>query len=294
MPTQSSDLLHRYLFESLSVRGQLVQLNDTYQQLLTSQDYPPAVAHLLGELLVASSLLTATIKFEGSITLQLQGKGPVSLVVINGDHQQQMRGVARWQGELDDNADLHTLLGEGFLVITIEPVKGERYQGVVALEGDNLSQVLEQYFLRSEQLKTRLWLRTEQKNDQAQAAGMLLQVIPDGTGSPQDFEHLEQLTDTIKNEELFTLDANTLLYRLYNQEQVRLFDPQPVRFVCGCSPEKSAAAIKSLPKTERDEILQEEGHIALHCDYCGTTYRFTAEQLESVLPADSVHSPRLH
>lgn len=294
MPTQSSDLLHRYLFESLSVRGQLVQLNDTYQQLLTSQDYPPAVARLLGELLVASSLLTATIKFEGSITLQLQGKGPVSLVVINGDHQQQMRGVARWQGELDDNADLHTLLGEGFLVITIEPVKGERYQGVVALEGDNLSQVLEQYFLRSEQLKTRLWLRAEQKNDQAQAAGMLLQVIPDGTGSPQDFEHLEQLTDTIKNEELFTLDANTLLYRLYNQEQVRLFDPQPVRFVCGCSPEKSAAAIKSLPKAERDEILQEEGHIALHCDYCGTTYRFTAEQLESVLPADSVHSPRLH
>ncbi|MCG6282994.1 Hsp33 family molecular chaperone HslO, partial [Vibrio diabolicus] len=149
-----------------------------------------------GELLVATSLLTATLKFEGSITLQLQGDGPVSLAVINGDNNQQVRGVARWDGDIADNANLHDMMGKGYLVITIEPKQGERYQGVVGLEGDNLADVLEGYFLRSEQLKTRLWIRVGEHEGKPHAAGMLLQVMPDGTGTPEDFEHLEQLTNT--------------------------------------------------------------------------------------------------
>lgn len=287
----ANNLLHRYLFQDLSVRGELVQLDTAFQQIIANQDYPQPLQSILGELLVATSLLTATLKFEGSITLQLQGDGPVSLVVINGDHEQKMRGVARWEGNIDSDASLHDLIGKGHLVITISPKQGERYQGVVGLEGETLSEILEGYFERSEQLKTRLWFRTGEYQGKAHAAGMLLQVMPDGTGSEGDFEHLEKLTETIKNEELFSLDANDVLYRLYNQEKVQLFDPQDVEFFCGCSRERSAGAIATVAKEELDDILSAEGQVALHCDYCGTTYSFDTGEVAQILKAakNSLH-----
>ncbi|ELV8726822.1 Hsp33 family molecular chaperone HslO [Vibrio fluvialis] len=290
----SKNTLNRYLFEDLSVRGELVQLDETYQHMITSKEYPAPVQKLLGELLVATSLLTATLKFEGSITLQLQGNGPVSLAVINGDNNQKVRGVARWEGDIADDAGLHDMMGSGYLVITIEPKQGERYQGVVGLEGDNLAEVLEGYFLRSEQLKTRLWIRVGEQDGKPHAAGMLLQIMPDGTGTPEDFEHLEQLTNTVKDEELFTLEANELLYRLYNQEKVKVFEPQPVQFQCGCSRERSAAAIVTLSRDEVYEILAEEGFVALHCDYCGTTYSFDSAQVAELFTQDSSENKTLH
>lgn len=279
----ANNILNRYLFDDLSVRGELVQLDETYQRIISSKEYPAAIEKLLGELLVATTLLTATLKFEGSITIQLQGEGPVSLAVINGDNNQQVRGVARWEGDIPTNANVRELMGKnGYLVITIEPEQGERYQGIVGLESDNLSEIIESYFERSEQLKTRIWIRTGELDGKAHAAGMLLQVMPDGTGTPEDFDHLEKLTDTIKDEELFTLQAQELLYRLYNQEVVQLFTPQPVEFNCGCSRERSGAAIITLPQPEVDNILQEQGHISLHCDYCGTTYKFDRNQVDEL------------
>ncbi|EPN8462705.1 molecular chaperone Hsp33 [Vibrio cidicii] len=290
----ASNVLNRYLFEDLSVRGELVQLDEAYQRIISSKEYPAALQKLLGELLVSTTLLTATLKFEGSITIQLQGDGPVSLAVINGDNEQKVRGVARWEGEIADDASLHDMMGKGYLVITIEPKKGERYQGVVGLDGDNLTQVIEGYFANSEQLKTRLWIRTGEHQGQAHAAGMLIQVVPDGTGSADDFEHLEQLTNTVKNEELFTLGANELLYRLYNQEQVRLFEPQPVEFHCGCSRERSGAAIVTLDKTEIYDILATEGSVSLHCDYCGTTYSFDEPQVAELYTNATSERKTLH
>lgn len=275
----TNNVLNRYLFEDLSVRGEMVQLDEPYQRIIASKEYPVALQKLLGELLVSTTLLTATLKFEGSITIQIQGDGPVSLAVINGDHDQKIRGVARWNGDIADNATLHEMMGKGYLVITIEPKKGERYQGVVGLEGENLTQVIENYFANSEQLKTRLWIRTGELNGKAHAAGMLIQIMPDGTGSADDFEHLEQLTNTVKDEELFGLSAQELLYRLYNQDAVRLFEPQPVVFHCGCSRERSGAAIITVDRTEINDILAEEGSVSLHCDYCGTTYSFDEAQV---------------
>ncbi|KGK20412.1 Hsp33 family molecular chaperone [Vibrio navarrensis] len=290
----ASNVLNRYLFEDLSVRGELVQLDEAYQRIISSKEYPAALQKLLGELLVSTTLLTATLKFEGSITIQLQGDGPVSLAVINGDNEQKVRGVARWEGEIADDASLHDMMGKGYLVITIEPKKGERYQGVVGLDGDNLTQVIEGYFANSEQLKTRLWIRTGEHQGQAHAAGMLIQIVPDGTGSADDFEHLEQLTNTVKNEELFTLKANELLYRLYNQEQVRLFEPQPVEFHCGCSRERSGAAIVTIDKTEIYDILATEGSVSLHCDYCGTTYSFDEPQVAELYTNATSERKTLH
>lgn len=291
---KATNVLNRYLFEDLSVRGELVQLDKAYQQIITSKEYPAPIQALLGELLVATTLLTATLKFEGSITMQLQGNGPVSLAVINGDNNQRIRGVARWEGDIADDAGLHELMGKGHLVITIEPKKGERYQGVVGLEGDNIAQVIENYFLRSEQLKTRLWIRTGEHEGKRHAAGMLLQVVPYGTGSPDDFEHLEQLTNTVKNEELFTLEANELLYRLYNQEQVKLFEPQDVEFLCGCSRDRSGAAIVTISRDEINDILAEEGSVSLHCDYCGTTYSFDSAQVAELYSQAQSDSKTLH
>ncbi|MGR5234351.1 Hsp33 family molecular chaperone HslO [Vibrio rotiferianus] len=290
----ANNVLNRYLFEDLSVRGELVQLDEAYQRIISSKEYPAALQKLLGELLVSATLLTATLKFEGSITIQLQGDGPVSLAVINGDHDQKIRGVARWEGDIADNATLHEMMGKGYLVITIEPKKGERYQGVVGLEGDTLADVIEGYFANSEQLKTRLWIRTGEHVGKAHAAGMMIQVMPDGTGTPEDFEHLEQLTDTVKNEELFTLPANELLYRLYNQDKVRLYEPQPVEFHCGCSRERSGAAIITVDKTEIYDILAEEGSISLHCDYCGTSYTFDESEVTDLYTQSTPDSKIVH
>lgn len=290
----ANNVLNRYLFEDLSVRGELVQLDEAYQQIISSKEYPAAVQKLLGELLVSTTLLTATLKFEGSITIQLQGDGPVSLAVINGDHKQRIRGVARWEGDIADDAGLHDMMGKGHMVITIEPKVGERYQGVVGLEGDTLAEVLEGYFANSEQLKTRLWIRTGEFEGKQHAAGMLIQVMPDGTGSPDDFEHLEQLTDTVKDEELFSLEANELLYRLYNQDKVRLYEPQPVSFQCGCSRERSGAAIITVEKSEIYDILAEEGSVSLHCDYCGTTYTFDESEITELYTQATPDNKTMH
>ncbi len=270
----TQDFLNRYLFDGVSVRGELVQLGDTYQQIISSTDYPTPIKTLLGELLVATSLLTATLKFEGSITVQVQGDGPVSLAVINGDQNQKLRGVARWEGDIKDDSTIHDLMGKGYMVITILPTKGERYQGVVGLEGETMAECLEAYFKNSEQLKTRIWLRTGEFEGQPKAAGMLLQVMPDGQGSESDFEHLETITDTVKDDELFSLDAQDLLYRLYHQEEVKVFEPQAVSFECSCSRDRSGSAVISLHPDEIEKILAEDGKVSLHCDYCGTDYDF--------------------
>lgn len=274
----AKDSLHRYIFDDMSVRGELVQLTNTYQDILANHNYPKPVKNLMGELLVATSLLTATLKFEGSITVQLQGDGPVGLMVINGSHDQKLRGIASITDEIPENADLHQLMGKGVMVITITPDQGERYQGIVALDGANLSEILEGYFAQSEQLQTRLWLR----QDDSHAAGMLLQVLPTEQLKQEDFDHLVSLTETIKDEELFDLDAEEILYRLYHQEKVQLFPEQEAKFECTCSRKKCEDAILTLDKAEVADILNKEGKIEMHCDYCGTTYRFDSIDVEAL------------
>ena len=286
------DQIHRYLFEHHQVRGELVQLADTYRHMTEAQDYPAPVRALLGELLVATSLLTATLKVEGSITVQLQGKGPVSLAVINGDHQQQLRGVARWSGDMPTETGLQQLVGDGVMVITIASDEGERYQGVVALEKESLAACLEDYFAQSEQLATRIWIRTGGTPQAPQAAGMLLQSLPaTSEGHADDFDHLSQLTQTIKDEELFTLPAQEILYRLYHEEEVRLFEPQEVMFRCTCSRERSENALRQVGAEEVALMIKEQGKIDMHCDYCGNHYLFDAVDAAAIFAENSTEPP---
>ena len=294
MKRAQHDQLHRCLFEQFAVRGELVTVSETCKQILENHNYPLPVKTLLGELLVATSLLTATLKFAGDITVQLQGDGPMSLAVINGNNQQQMRGVARVQGDVPENADLKTLVGNGYLVITISPEEGERYQGVVGLEGDTLAACLEDYFMRSEQLPTRLFIRTGEVDGQPAAGGMLLQVLPAQDAQTNDFEHLATLTETIKAEELFNLSATDVLWRLYHEEEVTVYDPQSVEFKCTCSRERCAGALKTLPDEEIDSIMAEDGEIDMHCDYCGTHYVFNSMDIAEIRNNASPADPQVH
>ncbi|WP_105199999.1 MULTISPECIES: Hsp33 family molecular chaperone HslO [unclassified Pseudoalteromonas] len=277
------DLLYRYIFEQLDVRGELVQVSDAFTQMVVGRDYPDPVKKLLGELFVTTSLLTATLKFQGHINVQIQGDGPVKFAAINGDHEQNMRGVARMQGEIKSD-NLLELMGKGHMIITITPVKGERYQGIVPLEHDTLAKCVEQYFAQSEQLRTRLWFATDVTEGQERAAGLFLQVLPvhQGEKSEADFSHLETLSDTVTNDELLNLDAHTVLTRLYHEDNPQLFEPQPIRFKCTCSREKTMDALVNIGQEELLADVHQNGEIVISCHYCLTDYRFNEEQIKAI------------
>ncbi|KAA1149693.1 Hsp33 family molecular chaperone HslO [Pseudoalteromonas sp. FUC4] len=276
------DLLHRYLFNELDVRGELVQIENAYNEMIADHNYPDPVKALLGELLVATCLLTATLKFEGEIAVQLQGDGPVKYAVINGDDKQNMRGIARLQSEITGTT-VKELIGQGYMVITITPEKGERYQGIVPLEHDTLSECIESYFEQSEQLKTRLWFATDTTEGSAKACGLFLQVLPvDKQKSIEDFAHLEALSNTIKNEELLHLDANTVLTRLYHEDNPRVFEPQAIKFKCGCSRDKTITALVNVGQEELLKDVAEKGAVNINCHYCLKEYVFNEQDIKSI------------
>ncbi|MGD9709907.1 MAG: Hsp33 family molecular chaperone HslO [Halothiobacillaceae bacterium] len=281
------DLLHRFIFTHAEdeyapgtpqasyaggARGELVQLEAAWQSILSRSDYPPAVARLLGETAVAAVLLAATLKIDGKLTLQVQGEGTVHLLVMQVTSERELRGLARWHGEVEGEG--LALMGDGRLVMTIETARGERYQGIVPLEGASLAQALEGYFARSEQLPTRLWLEA----GPTRAAGLLVQKMP-GHDSPQDDEdwnRIVALSETVSAEELLELPAETLLHRLYHEEDRRVFEPESVRFACSCSRERVAEMLRSLGQDEVEDILAEQGRIEVHCEFCNAGYTFDA------------------
>lgn len=283
-----TDVLNRYLFDNLHARGELVNLKQTFHDIIAPHNYPVGVQQLLGELVAATCLLTATLKFEGEIAVQLQGDGPVGYMAVNGNHLQEMRGIARMLNETSATT-LKELIGKGNMIITIRPSSGEPYQGVVALEEETLAECLAHYFEVSEQIPTKIWLFAN--DEQTQIAGSLIQLLPDGEDKEKqhnDFEHLCQLTNTIKKEEIFSLDTQALLYRLYHQEEVRVFEPQAVSYQCSCSEAKCLSAIAQIEPSELENILAEQGNVSMTCDYCVTTYKFERPQLAQFID-NSIH-----
>lgn len=278
----NSDNLYRFLFQNRNVRGEMVQLADSLDQMLMHHDYPLPVKQLLAELVAATSLLTATLKLDGDIAVQIQGDGPIRFAAVNGTDQQQFRGVVRMQAEISGES-FRELIGEGYLLVTITPKLGERYQGIIPLSGDCLTSTLEAYFTQSEQLPTRLYLYTDLQSEKCRAAGFMLQVLPvDQQKANADFEDLVILSDTLTKDEIFNLPAEQLLYRLFHQEEVELFKPQQVSFVCGCSREKSAAAIISVGRDIINEHIA-EGKLDINCEYCNKTYHFSPDDLVELL-----------
>jgi molecular chaperone Hsp33 len=293
--TDRHDSLYRFLFDGSCVRGELVHLDHTWRALLTRQDYPPAVRRLLGEAAATTALLAATIKFDGSLILQAHGAGPVKLLVVECSGRGTLRGLARWRGDVE-GGDLAELLGAGRLVMTIDPGEdSDRYQGIVALEGDSLSQCVHAYFDRSEQLPTRLWLAV----DENRAAGLLVQEMP--SSGPLDdadmWNRVTTLAQTVTPHELLELAPHQLLLRLFHEERVRVFKPRRLRFECRCSRDRVAAMLAGLGRDELESILRDEHQVGVDCEYCGESYRFDAvdvEQLFSDAPGADTPSPTRH
>lgn len=279
-----TDQLQRFLFDDFDIRGEIANADNSFNDIIKNHDYTPEVANLVGELLVATTLLTAMLKFEGKIAVQLQGDGPLKILVINSNQDLQVRGTARVDGETA-GLSFSQLVGKGHMMITISPVDGERYQGIVDLSKDSLSACLENYFDQSEQLPTRVILHAcSKEKGKAKAAGLLIQTLPSSKDNhADDFQHVCALAQTVKPEELFELTQEELLHRLYHQETVRLFEKQTISFKCSCSKERCLSSLASISPEEILEILNERGAIEMHCEYCVTDYRFELDDLQILL-----------
>lgn len=289
------DTTQRFMFEHADVRGELVALDQSYREVLAKHDYPESVKALLGEMLAATVLLSTTIKFDGLLILQARSSGPLSTLMVECSSDQAVRGIARYAEDLQGDT-LPELMPDGILTITIDPTEGQRYQGIVPLEGHSLADALSAYFDNSEQLPTRFRLQADGRT----ARGFLLQALPaDRQIDPEDrdatWEHLSILANTLTAEELLSLDNQTLLHRLFHQEDLRLFDPARVRFECSCSAERSGNALVSLGREDALALLAEQGgEIEVDCQFCNARYRFAEAAVEGLFEAAQKHARSLH
>lgn len=293
------DILQRFIFENASIRGEIVRLEESYQVIMKQHQYPPAIKAILGEILVVASLLSASTKIKGRVTVQFQGKGTLKLLLAQSTHDLHIRGLAQWQGDLPAD-ELMKQLKQGLLAITIDPEvgSGSRYQGVVAWQGDSLAHSIEGYFTHSEQLPTRLWLAVNQHR----AAGFLIQVMPrestrlgKNIEGQEDWEHISLLTKTLTANELLNLDNATILKRLYVEEDLRLFDASPVSFRCTCSDKRSENALLMLGKDEVEEELNEKQKVVVTCEFCNKEFMFDRVDVARIFKeSDSDSSTQLH
>jgi len=278
---RGTDTLHRFIIERSRVRGEVVRLDSTLRALEGENEYPPPVRQLLAETAAATALLAATIKFDGHLTLQVKGNGPVSLLVVEATANGTLRGIARHADVVPD-AGIRTLMGAGHLVMTIDPGPGrDRYQGIVALDETSLVATLQNYFTQSEQLPTRLWLAV----DDSAAAGFLLQNLPadrsaDLLETNDDWNRCVHLAATLSDAELLHLPVERLLYRLFHQESVRLLGSSPVAFACRCSQNSVDGTLQALGYGEIKQILKEDGLVSVRCEFCNTNYALDAVDIE--------------
>lgn len=281
---QNINEIQRFSFDNTNVRGERALLNDAYQQIIRRKDYPKALENLLGEFVSAIALLRDIVKIDGVLALQCKGNGPLKTLMTECDEKQNLRGIAQWDEEqsFPESISLKELLDGGYLVITITPRNGRRYQGIVEIVGDTLAECLEQYFYQSEQLPSRVWLAA----NGAQAGGLFLQRLPAEQAKEGDedaWDRFTHLASTVKQEELLGLETNELLHRLYHEEQVRMYDPKAMQFACSCSRQRTLDAVGSMGAIEIREILAEQGTIQVDCQFCAEHYEFNAQDLAAWL-----------
>jgi molecular chaperone Hsp33 len=282
---KQKDLLQKFLFESLPIRGGFVHLDQTYQTIVGQHPYSPPLKKLLGEALVLVSLLSGTIKFNGRLTIQFQGKNKLKLLLVQSTQDFHLRGLIQTNQDPGSADEILQEFKNGVVVITMEPDDSTlRYQGIVSWQGNSLSQSIEGYFRDSEQLLTRIWMVVDDKR----ACGMLLQAMPrENSNAPMraddpDWEHVIALTETLKSTELLKLDNKVILHRLYNQEDVRLFEPTPVIFHCTCSLKRSENAILMLGRDEAMDELKNNQVIDVTCEFCGSKFTFDRVDVEKI------------
>lgn len=313
--------LHKFIFDGLPVRGMLVRLTDAWQEILKRRQaaggYPVEVMHLLGEMTAAAALMQSNIKFNGALILQIFGDGPVSLAVAEVQPDLSLRATATVTGDVDPGSSLSQLVNvsnQGRCAITLDPIDklpGQQpYQGVVSLFGDqhekieSLSKVLEHYMLKSEQLDTRLILAA----DGNVAAGLLIQRLPvkgqgnlegridrdaneDQIGLNEDYQRIAMLAGTLTREELLSLDADTILHRLFWEDQITRFVPVTPSFACSCSHERVSNMLRGLGTAEIESIIAERGKVEVGCEFCGAQYDFDPVDAAQIFTSQSQQQP---
>jgi molecular chaperone Hsp33 len=301
----SKDTLQKFIFDNAAVRGELVEISNAWREIQSRHDYPAPVRALLGEMVAAAALLSANLKFNGSIVMQIHGDGPVKLLVVDCDANLHLRATAKLRdgAVIADDAKVEEMLnagGKGRFVITLDPqdkVPGQQpYQGVVPLVGADISTIIENYMLRSEQMDTKLWLAADDKV----ARGLLLQKLPRNSaieGQVQQASEEEDaetwtravmLGQTLKQSELLSTDVETLLKRLFWEETIRVFDPLHPEFRCTCSREKVGNMLKMLGREEVESALHDLGELGINCDFCGKHYGFDAVDCAQLFASETV------
>lgn len=296
LPTHPDDLVAAFQLEGQPARGRIVRLGPVVDDILKRHDYPEAVANLLGETCALAALVGASLKFEGRLIVQAQGDGPVRYVVVDYDTSGSLRGYCRFDAEEVAQVSqgfsrpgARTLLGKGVFVMTVDPVGAkDRYQGITPIEGETLALCAEQYFAQSEQVPTRVRLAVAEAQDASgshwRAGGMMIQNIAedDARGATgEGWERAQMLFATLGQDELVdpTIPPETLLYRLFHEEGVRLFTARPLKAFCRCTQESVVGMLRSFPAEDRAEMVEPDGSIRVTCEYCSRVYDVTPEEV---------------
>lgn len=293
----NKDLIHRFLFDSTDIRGEIVSIKNAFQDAVNHQNIPPALLPLFGEFLTGAALLSEVLKFEGILTLQAHSEGDIAIIMAEATDKGDVRGILTLNPSINsetinfENKRFSQLLEAGVLTITIDPNKGNRYQGMVPMEGSSLSSCLENYFQQSEQLPTQIQIFSDGK----QCGGLFLQCLPaqlvlDTSTRENHWQTFTQLAATITAEELFTLKNEDLLLRLFHEFSCRVFEPKELQFKCSCTKERSAKALQSIGYTDAISLLKEKNTIDIDCQFCGKLYLFFQEDLGKIFPKEhSLH-----
>jgi molecular chaperone Hsp33 len=290
--TNRRDFKRRFIFEQMDVRGEIVHLDRVLDDVNAIHDYPAGVATLLGEFLTAAVLLASTLKFRGSLTVQARSDREIPLIMAECSSELTVRGIVRGAQQALSQS-FAALLGGGQLAFTVTPERGKRYQGIVPLSDDSLAASIDHYFGQSEQLPTRIHLASDGRN----AAGMLLQQLPAQLQTEpgvreEQWQRLSMLADTLSPTELLQTSDETVLYRLFHEETLRLYDPEPVSFRCSCSRDRTLAALSTIGESEIRSILEEQGSVTMDCEFCNQRYVFSEDELQPLIgPAEgnSIH-----
>ena len=296
--TKLPDQITKFMFEDAPVRGAVVQLEDQWQEMTQFQNYPASVNKMLGEFTAGALLLSSTIKFDGSLIVQVKGSGPVSMVVVEVKNRTTVRAMAklREDAKIADNSSFQDLINadaEGQCAIILDPANrrpsDQPYMGVVPLVGDSIAAILENYMEQSEQLPTKISLASTSKI----IGGLLVQKMPeDGGTANKDMDkdagpRISQIAGTLKEDELLTLGQDVILRRLFWQEKIQLLGTEEIQFQCGCSKEKTDAMLKSLGKKELEDILKAEGKVEVTCQFCNKTITYSPADIEALFLEDS-------
>ncbi|BCE02975.1 Hsp33 family molecular chaperone HslO [Marinicellulosiphila megalodicopiae] len=278
---KNTDQSQTFLFDDTAIRGQIIHLNQSYLDVVDKKNYPTKIRHMLGEFLASVTALSSTLKFEGSLILQAKSQGQVRLIMAECKNREFVRAICHFDENFDEDKPLFE---QGNLALTLEPLKGKPYQSLIALHEDNIAKGIEEYYLQSEQIKTSFKIAV---NDN-QASAMMIQAMPLFANNSslqiedESYNRVSYLFSTLKDKEILELPNQEILYRLFHEETVRVYDPKDLSFKCGCSRKRCENAVINLGLEDAKLLIQEQGKISVDCQFCNQHYSFKDSDLAEI------------